>query len=420
MVEVQCGLLVHWWDSYHQIKEWFGQPTEIISGQGRQRTYGRCVWEVFRDKREKKKAWILKESKRRKKYWKIEEVNFSLSFFDSTILDVSVKFWDFNMFSHMPQVELLHMLPTASLSLCLQTIPLQLTLSVWLLLPSSQTSHQYSWKNSLSSPCAQDHGNRASGRCWEMANPTFDFNSLPTCLAGREPCLWQFLGCSRNRLSPVLGFPGGSEVKASTCNATLPVCNPGRPGFDPSVGKIPWRWKWQPTPIFLPGESHGRRILVGYSPQGHKESDTTEQLHFNAGIPFYQSLCRALSSTFSLLLVPQIQGFIEEESRRKNCFWMWGIYNIFRYFILKFNKINNWRFDGEYVSDHSKVIWFIGERNHGCFSVIPGSFPNAFMSFISMDTHRDMRESGGSVLDFNLSGPMCLWPWVGLHYTYVG
>ena len=37
-------------------------------------------------------------------------------------------------------------------------------------------------------------------------------------------------------------------------------------------GKIPWRRKWQPTPVFLPGESHGQRSLVGYSPQGHKES----------------------------------------------------------------------------------------------------------------------------------------------------
>ena len=45
-------------------------------------------------------------------------------------------------------------------------------------------------------------------------------------------------------------------------------------------GAIPWRRKWQPTPVFLPGEYHGRRSLVGYSPQGRKESDTTERLHF--------------------------------------------------------------------------------------------------------------------------------------------
>ena len=56
------------------------------------------------------------------------------------------------------------------------------------------------------------------------------------------------------------------------------VC--GRPGFDPWVRKIPWRRKWQSTPVLLPGESHGGRSLVGYSPWGRKESDTTERLHF--------------------------------------------------------------------------------------------------------------------------------------------
>ena len=50
------------------------------------------------------------------------------------------------------------------------------------------------------------------------------------------------------------------------------------PGFDPRVGKIPWRRKWQPTPEFLPGEFHGQRTLVGYSPWGHKESGMTELL----------------------------------------------------------------------------------------------------------------------------------------------
>ena len=49
-----------------------------------------------------------------------------------------------------------------------------------------------------------------------------------------------------------------------------------RPGFDPWVWKIPWRKAWQPTPVFLPGESHGQRSLVGYSPWGCKESDMTE------------------------------------------------------------------------------------------------------------------------------------------------
>ena len=45
---------------------------------------------------------------------------------------------------------------------------------------------------------------------------------------------------------------------------------------DPWVGKIPWRRKWQPTPVFLPGESHGQRSLAGYSMGGHTQSDTTK------------------------------------------------------------------------------------------------------------------------------------------------
>ena len=71
-----------------------------------------------------------------------------------------------------------------------------------------------------------------------------------------------------------MGFPGSSEVKASACNV-------GDPGSIPGLGRFPWRRKWQPTPVFLPGESHGQTSLVGYSPRGRKESDKTEQLHFH-------------------------------------------------------------------------------------------------------------------------------------------
>ena len=53
---------------------------------------------------------------------------------------------------------------------------------------------------------------------------------------------------------------------------------PANAGDTGGVGSIPWRRKWQPTPVFLPGKSHGQRSVVGYSPWGHKESDPTEQL----------------------------------------------------------------------------------------------------------------------------------------------
>ena len=76
-------------------------------------------------------------------------------------------------------------------------------------------------------------------------------------------------------LQAVWDFPGGSDGKASV------YLQCGRPGFDPWVGKIPWRRKWQSTPVFLPGKSHGKRSLIGHSPWGCKELDMTEQLHFH-------------------------------------------------------------------------------------------------------------------------------------------
>ena len=67
------------------------------------------------------------------------------------------------------------------------------------------------------------------------------------------------------------GLPWWLSGKESTCQFR-------ERRFDSWVGKIPWRRKWQPTPVFLSGKPHGQRSLVGYSPWGHKESDTTEQL----------------------------------------------------------------------------------------------------------------------------------------------
>ena len=107
-----------------------------------------------------------------------------------------------------------------------------------------------------------------------------------------------------------VGFPGGSEGKenpyypAVTSHFHFPslriylfwkflilyvglprwlsgkesACQHKRHGSHPWVEMIPWRRKWQPTPAFLPGKSHGQRSLVGYSPWDHKELDTNEQL----------------------------------------------------------------------------------------------------------------------------------------------
>ena len=70
----------------------------------------------------------------------------------------------------------------------------------------------------------------------------------------------------------VEGFPSWLSGKESACQCRKCV-------FYPRVGKIPWRKKWQPTPVFLPGKSHDQRSLVGCSPWGHKESDTIKDMH---------------------------------------------------------------------------------------------------------------------------------------------
>ena len=68
----------------------------------------------------------------------------------------------------------------------------------------------------------------------------------------------------RDRLpTPVLWLPWWLSGEESTCNA-------GDPGSIPGSGRFSWRWEWQPTPVFLPGEFHGQRNLVGDSPRGRR------------------------------------------------------------------------------------------------------------------------------------------------------
>ena len=73
-------------------------------------------------------------------------------------------------------------------------------------------------------------------------------------------------------ITALQGFPDGSVVK----NPSAKVGDMSH-GFDPWLGKIPWRRAWKPTPVFLPGESYGKRSLEGYSPQGRKEFDLSEE-----------------------------------------------------------------------------------------------------------------------------------------------
>ena len=69
-----------------------------------------------------------------------------------------------------------------------------------------------------------------------------------------------------------VGLPRWLSSKESTCQA-------GDMDSIPGLGRSPGEGKWQPTPVFLPGKSHGQRSLLGYSPWGRKESDTAEHAH---------------------------------------------------------------------------------------------------------------------------------------------
>ena len=76
------------------------------------------------------------------------------------------------------------------------------------------------------------------------------------------------------------------------------ACQCRRHEFNPWVGKMPWSRKWQPTPVFLPGKSHGQRSLVDYSPRGRGESDTTKWLSMNRGVIAQHTKLSALPFIF--------------------------------------------------------------------------------------------------------------------------
>ena len=78
--------------------------------------------------------------------------------------------------------------------------------------------------------------------------------------------------------SSSLDFRGGARGKEPACQCR----RHRRRRFDPRVAKIPWRRKWQPTPVLLPGESSGQRSLVGYSPRGCKSLMQLKQLSMHA------------------------------------------------------------------------------------------------------------------------------------------
>ena len=125
-----------------------------------------------------------------------------------------------------------------------------------------------------------------------------DITQIKTHVTAIHKNMGRETGCKNHRISQLIGILGHLEITPTTqfsdsfkntyhflsCTtimtlANITVLKPlarasclqcGRPEFNPWVGKILWKRQWQPTPVLLPGKSHGRRSLVGYSPWGRK------------------------------------------------------------------------------------------------------------------------------------------------------
>ena len=97
-------------------------------------------------------------------------------------------------------------------------------------------------------------------------NQAWLVSPIRTQLRGSELICFSAINTGPEMIAGPLWSFGGRE----------PACHCKTCRFSPWVRKIPWGRKWQPMPGFLPGESHGQRSLVGYSPQVHQESDMTK------------------------------------------------------------------------------------------------------------------------------------------------
>ena len=142
------------------------------------------------------------------------------------------------------------------------------------------------WKKLGSPPWGTPSLEGKEGRCYLLLRGYF----LPGPHAKCFPCSTSFHNHNSVRMKVLPPFYRGTNwgpdcgvtciLKGASLVAqmgkNLPA-NAGDGGSIPGLGKSPWSRSWQPT-LFLPGESHGQRSLVGYSPWGHKESKPTEWL----------------------------------------------------------------------------------------------------------------------------------------------
>ena len=119
---------------------------------------------------------------------------------------------------------------------------------------------RHDWVTSLSLSCiGEGNGNPVQYYCLENSRDRGAWWAAIYGVAQSPMRLKRISSSSSNGLDG--GFPGGASGKEPTCQYR----RHRRQGFNFWVRKIPWRRVWQPTPVFLPGEAHGQRSLVGYS-----------------------------------------------------------------------------------------------------------------------------------------------------------
>ena len=118
---------------------------------------------------------------------------------------------------------------------------------------------------SVASHSLRPHGLHAARCPWNSPGKNTAVGCYFLLQGSSQPRNWTHTSCIAGRLCTIW--------------ATSQLRRHQRSGLDPWVRKIPWRRKWQPTPVFLPGKYHGQRSLMGYSPWGCKEWDRTEYVH---------------------------------------------------------------------------------------------------------------------------------------------
>ena len=110
--------------------------------------------------------------------------------------------------------------------------------------------------------------------------------NIPVILGNLHSSVSESLNLLVCKMETVIMLPTRASLVAQMIK-NLPAVQCGRPGFDSWVGKIPWRREWQPTPVFVPGEFHGQRSLVGNSPWGCRvRHHWATNIHTHIVLPF--------------------------------------------------------------------------------------------------------------------------------------